>query len=113
MEPLDGASDGSQYSCAKASCTYYINNECPEELKLYGSTGAVIGCKSACLAFDTDEYCCRNDHGLPETCVSSTWAVDYPSFFKTRCPDAYSYAYDDNKSTFTCDATIYQIEFGG
>lgn len=113
MYPVDGQGDGSHYSCTYAQCNYLINDECPEELKLYGSSsGYAIGCKSACLAFDTDEYCCRGEHGVPETCKSTDWPVNYPDFFKTRCPDAYSYAYDDHKSTFTCVANVYVIEFG-
>lgn len=77
------------------------------------SEHGTVGCKSACLAFNTDEYCCRNDHGTPETCKSSDWPVDYPAYFKSKCPDAYSYAYDDHKSTFTCQAEKYIVTFGG
>ncbi|KAK0421092.1 hypothetical protein QR680_015056 [Steinernema hermaphroditum] len=40
--------------------------------------------------------------GTPETCKASTWPKDYPKIFKDDCPTAYSYAYDDHKSTFTC-----------
>nr|XP_023017000.1 pathogenesis-related protein 5-like [Leptinotarsa decemlineata] len=111
IEPIGGKGDGGQYSCKKSACPRYLNDECPNELKLNTEHG-VVGCKSACLAFNTDQYCCRGAFGTPETCRSSTWPVNYPKFFKSRCPDAYSYAYDDHKSTFTCRAEKYLITFG-
>ncbi|KAJ8919978.1 hypothetical protein NQ315_006508 [Exocentrus adspersus] len=111
FEPVNGNGDGSQYSCAKAKCEHHYNDDCPAELQLTTEHG-VVGCKSACLAFDTDEYCCRGSHGTPETCKSSDWAQDYPAYFKKWCPDAYSYAYDDHKSTFTCQASKYIVTFG-
>ncbi|XP_074028083.1 uncharacterized protein [Leptinotarsa decemlineata] len=111
IEPIGGKGDGGQYSCKKSACPRYLNDECPNELKLNTEHG-VVGCKSACLAFNTDQYCCRGAFGTPETCRSSTWPVNYPNFFKSRCPDAYSYAYDDHKSTFTCRAEKYLITFG-
>ncbi|XP_023016999.2 uncharacterized protein [Leptinotarsa decemlineata] len=111
IEPIGGNGDGSQYSCKRSACFRHLNDECPNELKLNTEHG-VVGCKSACLAFNTDQYCCRGAFGTPESCRSSTWPVDYPNFFKSRCPDAYSYAYDDHKSTFTCQAQKYLITFG-
>jgi len=36
----------------------------------------------------------------------------YSSVFKTACPRAYSYAYDDGSSTFTCgNAADYTVAF--
>ncbi|XP_022919413.1 uncharacterized protein [Onthophagus taurus] len=112
MEPINGGGVDGDYGCKKAYCDYYINNDCPSELQLIGSAGYAIGCKSACLAFNTDQYCCRGAHGTPETCRSSDWPVNYPQFFKQRCPGAYSYAYDDTTSTYTCIANGYYIVFG-
>ncbi|KAJ8942403.1 hypothetical protein NQ318_014449 [Aromia moschata] len=112
FEPVGGSGDGGEYSCKKASCMYHFNDDCPDALKLNTEHG-VVGCKSACLALNTDQYCCRNAYGTPDTCKSSEWPVDYPSYFKTHCPDAYSYAYDDHKSTFTCKAEKYIVTFGG
>ncbi|XP_056643063.1 uncharacterized protein LOC130449334 [Diorhabda sublineata] len=111
IEPVGGTGDGSQYSCKKSACESHLNDDCPEELKQYTDSG-VVACKSACLAFNTDQYCCRGAYGTPDTCKSSTWPQDYPKYFKDRCPDAYSYAYDDHKSTFTCKAEKYTITFG-
>lgn len=112
ITPIGGQGDGGRYSCKKAGCGANINQNCPKELQLQSSHG-VIGCKSACAAFNTDEYCCRGAHDKPETCKSSDWPHNYPNdVFKRQCPDAYSYAYDDHKSTFTCKAQVYQVEFG-
>ncbi|KAG5869074.1 hypothetical protein JTB14_001266 [Gonioctena quinquepunctata] len=111
IEPVGKNGDGG-YVCEKAACAYHLNDECPQELQLTSEHG-VLGCKSACLALDTDQYCCRGAFGTPETCKSSLWPVDYPSFFKSRCPLAYSYAYDDHSSTFTCpNVGTYIITFG-
>ncbi|XP_045468648.1 pathogenesis-related protein 5-like [Harmonia axyridis] len=114
MAPLGGQSDGGRYSCKRAGCDNPINNHCPGELQLKGPNNWVIGCKSACLAFNSDQYCCRGAHAFPWTCRASDWPRNYPAMFKGWCPDAYSYAYDDHKSTFTCrNVPVYRIEFGG
>lgn len=38
---------------------------CGSELSIRASNGGVIGCKSACLAFNTDTYCCRGSNNTP------------------------------------------------
>lgn len=78
-----------------AACETDINSQCPEELKVSNSAGQVVSCLSAC---HTDEYCCSGQFNNPNTCK----ATDTARFIKSLCPQAYSYAYDDNKSTFTC-----------
>ncbi|XP_047338510.1 thaumatin-like protein [Impatiens glandulifera] len=78
-------------------CTADINGQCPNELKAPG------GCNNPCTVFKTDEYCCNS---------GSCQATDFSRFFKTRCPDAYSYPKDDQTSTFTCPAgTNYKVVF--
>lgn len=69
--------------------------------------GSVVGCKSACLAFGNPEYCCTGSHNTPATCPPT----GYSRIFKQACPDAYSYAYDDLTSTFTCTGADYTILF--
>nr|AAQ54610.1 Gly d Jun a 3-like protein [Glycyphagus domesticus] len=103
----------SHYDCNEAGCHSDLNAHCPNELAIR-SGNKVIACKSACLAFNTDEYCCRGAHNRPETCKSSQWKVNYPAMFKKSCPEAYSYAYDDHSSTFTCHgnpSTGYVVQF--
>ncbi|XP_069115037.1 uncharacterized protein [Argopecten irradians] len=85
------------YHCTQATCYADLNPGCPyEQQQRYG--GQVIACKSACEATHRDDYCCAGAHNTPQTCPSFPGAT----YFKSRCPDAYSYAYDDHKSTFTC-----------
>ncbi|KAF4348887.1 hypothetical protein F8388_023071 [Cannabis sativa] len=95
-------------SCASTSCPANVNSVCPPELTLKGADGSVVGCKSACLALNKPEYCCTGAYGTPETCPPT----DYSKIFKTQCPKAYSYAYDDKSSTFTCrGGPNYDITF--
>ncbi|URE28639.1 Thaumatin family, partial [Musa troglodytarum] len=84
-------------NCNSTSCPVNVNAQCPQELQVTAPDGGVVGCKSACLAFNTDEYCCRGQYDKPDTCKPS----DYSKIFKNACPQAYSYAYDDRSSTFT------------
>nr|CAD1830176.1 unnamed protein product [Ananas comosus var. bracteatus] len=68
---------------------------------------AAVACKSACEAFGSPQYCCSGAYGNPSTCKPSA----YSEFFKNACPRAYSYAYDDATSTFTCAGANYLITF--
>jgi hypothetical protein len=69
--------------------------------------GGAIACRSACEAFRQDRYCCSGAYGTPDACHPTA----YSSIFKSACPRAYSYAYDDRTSTFTCKADDYTIAF--
>ncbi|XP_044020753.1 pathogenesis-related protein 5-like [Aphidius gifuensis] len=116
MTPTGGYvnSGNGQYDCKAAGCYADLNAQCPNELAIRNSGGSTVACKSACAAFNTDQYCCRGAHNTPQTCRSSDWPVNYPAIFKSACPDAYSYAYDDTTSTFTCRGspdTSYDIVF--
>ncbi|XP_047148982.1 thaumatin-like protein 1b [Vigna umbellata] len=93
VTPQGGSGD-----CRTSSCPNNINAACPQELQMKGSDGNVIACKSACLAFKEDKYCCTGANNKPETCPPT----NYSQFFEEQCPDVYSYAYDDKNSTFTC-----------
>uniref|UniRef100_A0ACD5Y709 Uncharacterized protein n=1 Tax=Avena sativa TaxID=4498 RepID=A0ACD5Y709_AVESA len=92
------AADGAAAGCAATGCMADLNGPCPAELKVAGPDGAGIACKSACEAFGRPEDCCSGDFGTPAACRPS----QYSNFFKNACPRAYSYAYDDATSTFTC-----------
>ncbi|KAL2323180.1 hypothetical protein Fmac_027559 [Flemingia macrophylla] len=73
------------------------NDACPAELQVKGSDKKkVIACKSACLAFGDDPYCCTGRYNTPEKCAPTRYSL----FFKLQCSDAYSYPYDGK--TFTC-----------
>ncbi|XP_011625840.2 thaumatin-like protein 1 [Amborella trichopoda] len=103
---------GTSGSCNTTGCAVDINVGCPKELQVVDGDeiemrGGVVGCKSACEAFGSDAYCCSGEYGNPETCRPTM----YSNMFKRACPTAYSYAYDDGTSTFTCMAANYVITF--
>ncbi|BAS90608.1 Os04g0576600 [Oryza sativa Japonica Group] len=68
----------------------------------------MAACRSACEAFGEEEYCCSGAYATPVTCRRPT---AYSTIFKSACPRAYSYAYNDGMSTFTCNAAAYTITF--
>lgn len=85
--------------CTTISCPVDINKKaCPKELAVNDTDGGIIGCKSACVAFNQPQYCCTGDHGTPDKCKPTY----YSNIFKRHCPQAYTYAYDDKSSLFTC-----------
>ncbi|CAN0906217.1 Thaumatin-like protein 1 [Linum grandiflorum] len=99
--PIIVEPNGGSGSCLTTGCITDLNRRCPDELKVDGA------CKSACEAFGTPEYCCSGGSGTPDTCKPSV----YSEMFKSACPRAYSYAYDDATSTFTCSGADYVITF--
>ncbi|KAH0776111.1 hypothetical protein KY290_007522 [Solanum tuberosum] len=101
VTPLNGKGN-----CSVAGCNGDLRQNCPSELAVKNN-GKVIGCRSACDVFNTDEYCCRGNYGNPSTCQPTF----YSKKFKEDCPTAYSYAYDDPTSIFTCSGTDYVVAF--
>lgn len=97
---------GSGPNCSATGCMVDLNGACPSALRVMsGDEG--VACKSACEAFGNAEYCCSGAYGTPDTCTPSS----YSKVFKSACPTAYSYAYDDKSSTFTCAGADYLITF--
>ncbi|XP_034711582.1 pathogenesis-related thaumatin-like protein 3.5 [Vitis riparia] len=108
--PLIAVPRGVYGGCNATGCASDINIGCPKELQVVGNTGeegGVVACRSACDAFGLDQYCCSGEFANPSTCRPSF----YSSIFKRACPRAYSYAFDDGTSTFTCKAYEYAIIF--
>lgn len=103
-EPVQGTINkvGGQYDCERAGgCFQDLLQTAPDVLKNYKHND-VVSVDSACLKFNTDQYCCRGAYGNSQTCNPENWPVNYAAYFKQACPTAYSYAYDDAASTFTC-----------
>lgn len=96
-------------NCSFTGCVSDLNGACPTELKVMSEEEeSTVACKSACEAFNSPQYCCSGAYGSPDTCQPSS----YSSVFKKACPRAYSYAYDDKSSTFTCKGSPdYTITF--
>lgn len=93
-------------NCNATGCIADLNPSCPSELKVTQSEEDVA-CRSACEVFRDPQYCCSGAYATPDTCKPSA----YSQFFKNACPRAYSYAYDDGTSTFTCASANYDITF--
>jgi hypothetical protein len=99
--------------------------------------GEMVGIWSACAWASApnpidprkNEYCCINPWGSKQDfakngnkkCDPTTWPADLQTaqFFKKYLPGSYSYAYDDDASTFQCKnagadiATSYYVTFCG
>lgn len=54
-------------------------------------------CYSACAKYNEPAYCCTGKYDGPSKCSSNY----YSKAAKAMCPDAYSFAYDDQDSTFS------------
>ncbi|XP_077230268.1 thaumatin-like protein [Tasmannia lanceolata] len=93
--------------CSYAGCVSDLNEMCPVSLQVKSRDNRVVACKSACFAFKSPEYCCTGSYGNPQTCKPTA----YSRLFKTACPKAYSYAYDDPTSIVTCSGGSYIITF--
>ncbi|ESW23173.1 hypothetical protein PHAVU_004G024600 [Phaseolus vulgaris] len=93
--------------CLIGGCLKDINSLCPPQLKVLNSKGEVVGCKSACLAFGDDRYCCRNAYGTPEKCRPSV----YSKIFKDACPSYFSYAFDSPTPLVRCASSLYVVTF--
>ncbi|KAI5402821.1 variant 2, Thaumatin-like protein 1 [Lathyrus oleraceus] len=100
---------GSGDNCTSTGCVGDLLTACPSELRVTSVDGKEsVACRSACEAFGSAQYCCSGAYGSPNTCKPSS----YSQMFKNACPRAYSYAYDDKTSTFTCaSASEYIITF--
>lgn len=105
--------NGAGGNCTVTGCIADLNAACPSDLKVMNDVaasnggGASVACKSACEAFGDPQYCCSGEYSTPDTCRPSA----YSELFKNACPRAYSYAYDDGSSTFTCASADYVITF--
>ncbi|KAF8909632.1 thaumatin-like protein [Gymnopilus junonius] len=99
--------------CPVADCAVDLASNClPAPLKgPFTSTGSSVGCKSACDAnLDGDPAnsanCCSGSHNTPATCPAS--GVQFYSYFKGNCPNAYAYAFDESSGTalWTCNSSL-------
>ncbi|PKU77416.1 thaumatin-like protein [Dendrobium catenatum] len=93
--------------CLIQGCKGSVNDVCPQELQVLDQNGDVIACKSACLAFNQDIFCCRGSYQSPEKCKPSM----YSKLFKEACPSYFSYAYDTPSPLMSCSSKIYVITF--
>ncbi|XP_054784957.1 thaumatin-like protein isoform X2 [Prosopis cineraria] len=93
--------------CTIQGCSKDLRRWCPPELAVLNYEGEVVACKSACLAFENDRFCCRNEFGRPEKCKPNV----YSNIFKEACPFYYSYAFDDPPPLASCASSEYIVTF--
>ncbi|XP_072973909.1 thaumatin-like protein [Typha angustifolia] len=105
--PISVTTKPTDRDCSIGGCAKSINSLCPQELQVSDEAGAVVACKSACLAFNLDVFCCRNSYGKPEACKPTM----YSKMFKDACPSYFSYAYDTPTSLVNCYSKEYVITF--
>ena len=89
-----------------------VQQWCPWDLQLNANTAPANGvyvypdtsiqrplfnpCYSACAKYSKPEDCCTGAYDSPNACKPSKYSNDA----KKVCPDAYSFAFDDQTSTF-------------
>ncbi|GJE92302.1 thaumatin-like protein [Phanerochaete sordida] len=102
--------------CPEPSCPVDLNANCPAALAgPLDSTGNVVGCKSACEVDPNpgnSQNCCTGSYNTAATCPASR--VQYYSYFKSNCPNALAFAYDESPSLLVCSASQaanYQVTF--
>ncbi|KAM7256075.1 hypothetical protein ACFE04_011816 [Oxalis oulophora] len=100
---------GIRGGCSPTGCLVELNGACPKDLRVTSEEArGSVACMSACEAFKDPQFCCSDAYATPDTCRPSVYSL----FFKNACPRAYSYAYDDKTSTYTCaGAADYEIMF--
>ncbi|KAL3736862.1 hypothetical protein ACJRO7_025746 [Eucalyptus globulus] len=96
-----------QPECEIPGCSKPLNSLCPKELQVVNGKGKVVACKSACLAFNTDEYCCRNEYATSDKCKPNV----YSRLFKDACPGYYSHPYDSPRPLVSCASKEFEIIF--
>ncbi|KAL9157657.1 hypothetical protein ABFS82_08G019100 [Erythranthe guttata] len=100
-------SPAAESKCHIGGCSGNLKAACPAELQVVNGRGEIVACKSACLAFNLDSFCCRNEYGTPEKCRPSV----YSKMFKDACPSYFSYAFDAPPPLVNCAADEYVITF--
>ncbi|KAG7570337.1 Osmotin/thaumatin-like superfamily [Arabidopsis thaliana x Arabidopsis arenosa] len=93
--------------CESIGCSVDLNKTCPSELRLSNSdTGSndPFACRTSCQQNMSAEICCVGNYVLSDNVVGPEECkrTNYSQTFNNVCPRAYSYAYDTNSSTFTC-----------
>ncbi|KAL3530729.1 hypothetical protein ACH5RR_010051 [Cinchona calisaya] len=87
-------------NCPVVGCRADLLATCPASLKFEEPGGKVVGCKSGCEAFGTDELCCRKQYNSKDTCKPSR----YSEYFKHACPATFTYAHDSPSLVHECSA---------
>lgn len=105
--PISVSAKSKASNCYIGGCLKDLNKICPQELQVLNGDRKVVACKSACLAYNLDIFCCRNAYGNPNKCKPNM----YSNMFKHACPSYYSYAFDSPPPLVSCTSNEYIITF--
>ncbi|CAL5369991.1 unnamed protein product [Camellia sinensis] len=105
--PVSVSTKRLETKCSIGGCLKNLKSVCPEELQVLNDRREVVACKSACLAFDLDKFCCRNEYRSPQKCKPSV----YSKIFKDACPNYFSYAFDSPSPLVNCPSDEYVVTF--
>ncbi|KAL3525976.1 hypothetical protein ACH5RR_014348 [Cinchona calisaya] len=105
--PVSVSTKPSLPKCSIGGCLTNLKTLCPQELVVLNDKWEIVACKSACLAFNLDNFCCRNEYGSPEKCKPNV----YSKLFKATCPSYFSYAFDVPSPLVNCASDEYVITF--
>lgn len=101
------------YNCEKLECTGDILVSCPDELSVT-SNDTKIACKSSCSQYKDDKHCCKQNYGTLSACEPKQWTTNSAEIFKSSCPKAITYNYDNELTNFLCignPITGYEVAF--
>ncbi|GAA5976838.1 hypothetical protein JCM11641_000886 [Rhodosporidiobolus odoratus] len=116
----------SDTTCTSVACAVDLNADCPNDQMRIKDGSDTIACLSACMANiygigtgkNNSMNCCSGSYLDPSVCKADQ--VDYYSYFKDGCKNAYAYPRDDQASlpqvVFTCpsaSAPSYTVTFCG
>jgi hypothetical protein len=90
------------FSCGSPTCAMDLRPTCPQPLRDVDASGTTLVCANDACKVLGNNVATSPDCTYPDT---------YTEFFKTGCPQAYSYPSDDPTSTFTCKGKDYQVVF--
>ncbi|EOA39828.1 hypothetical protein CARUB_v10008496mg [Capsella rubella] len=96
--------------CQSIGCVVELNKTCPSELRLYSNdTGSKdpYACRTSCQKNPLPDLCCVRPYVGEKSVVDSKECkrTIYSETLNQTCPGAYSYAYDNKISTFTCPSS--------
>ncbi|KAL5997777.1 hypothetical protein ACLOJK_008707 [Asimina triloba] len=92
-------------NCTLAGCDEDMMRKCPPELAVMVG-GNAVGCRSPCEAFSTNEHCCTGQFS-----GSACQDTPYSKLFKSACPAAYSYIFEDSAGIFSCSDAGFIVSF--
>ncbi|RWS07233.1 Gly d Jun a 3-like protein [Dinothrombium tinctorium] len=103
----------SNLDCKPAGCYRNINKYCPDELAIKRNK-RIVACRSACLRFQSDQFCCRGTFAEQNQCLDEYSSTKYLTPFTEKCPDAKSLIFDNWSKVYSCKSdpvTHYEITF--